>query len=285
MIRTVMLGRTGNNLFQYAAGRALAERHGTSLIMDGSWFNRRNWEQVKMIETLPIKARLTRHCPLASKALRRMTGRHHLEYVNSQIYREPTEDTSFDPAALKLPANSLLFGYFQTPLYFTQIENQIRSELSFEGRKLDAESQRIAGKLLEAPSIAVHIRRTDYIGNPNTEVCNALYYRNAFTRIREIAPDAAFYIFSDDPDWCRENYLANDFTIVDCQASRSDPLNDLHLMTLASHHIIANSSYSWWAAWLGGGSDQQVLMPPEWFRGIRSPITEKQCEGWEIITC
>ena len=283
MIRTVMLGRTGNNLFQYAAGRALAEKHGTDLVMDGSWFNRRDWESVRMIETLPIKARLTRHCSLASKTLKRITGKHHLEYFGYHFHRELSGNTSFDPSVLQLPDSSLLFGYFQTPHYFAHIEKQIRSELTFEGRKLDGESQNVADKLLGASSVAVHVRRTDYIGNPNTDVCGSAYYRKAFALIREMVPDAAFYIFSDDPEWCRKNFQGDKFTVVDSAKSRIDPINDLHLMSLADHHIIANSSYSWWAAWLGKKPGQRVLMPNEWFRGLTSPIAEKRCEGWETV--
>lgn len=278
-----MLGRTGNNLFQYAAGRALAEKHRTELVMDGSWFRRSDWESVRMIENLPIKARLTRSCPVASKALKRITGRHHFEFFTKSIHREPPEDTSFDPDVLMLPDNTVLFGYFQTPFYFHNIEGEIRKDLSFESRKLDNESQLIAASLSKEHSVAVHVRRTDYIGNSNTEVCGSDYYRNCFSRFRELYREASFYLFSDDPDWCRNHFSESGVSVIDCRASNFDPLNDLHLMSLAHHHIIANSSYSWWGAWLGNKPGQKVLMPDQWFRGIASPIDEKRYEGWETV--
>ncbi|MGJ8642766.1 MAG: alpha-1,2-fucosyltransferase [Luteolibacter sp.] len=283
MIRTVMLGRTGNNLFQYAAARALAEKHGTTLTMDGSWFDHRDWKSVKRIANLPIKAKLTRRLPLLSKALKRISKKHHLEYLGCHIYRENPGDTSFVPRVLDLPRDSVLLGYFQSHLYFQHIEKLIRQELSFEGRELDTESLKFADLLRLENSVAVHVRRTDYIGNPNTDICDLNYYRRAIRRMNELVPSAAFYIFSDDPAWCRKHFSDNATSIVDCKSSHLDPLNDLHLMSLANHHIIANSSYSWWAAWLGKKHAQRVLMPGEWFRGIHSPIEEKRCDGWETV--
>jgi len=131
--------------------------------------------------------------------------------------------------------------------------------------------------------VAVHVRRGDYAGSSLLDVCGVDYYMEAMRRLRETLPNPRFYIFSDDPAWCASHFAGDDVVVTSGGASRQSPLVDLHLMSLAQHHVIANSSYSWWAAWLGKKSGQRVLMPHEWFRGIHAPIAEKQCEGWEIV--
>jgi hypothetical protein len=105
--------------------------------------------------------------------------------------------------------------------------------------------------------------------------------------MRERVPGARFFIFSDDPDWCCEHFKDDDVAAIIGRSSyataitdrrhEASPLDDLHLMSLASHHIIANSSYSWWAAWLGKKPGQQVIMPDRWYsHGIKAPIEEKK---------
>jgi hypothetical protein len=95
--------------------------------------------------------------------------------------------------------------------------------------------------------------------------------------IRQHVPGAQFYIFSDDPRWCEKNFNDLDVAGIIGRRYNSSPLHDLHLMSLASHHIIANSSYSWWAAWLGKKPAQFVIMPDRWYiHGIMAPIEEKK---------
>jgi len=129
MIRILLLGRTGNNLFQYAIGRVLAEKHGVPLVLDGSWFDGKNWEEVSHFLNLPIKARVRRHPSIPSRALRKITGRHYWEYRGVPVLREPDGDQGFDPAFLEAPADCMLFGYFQSPLYFGAMADDIRAEL------------------------------------------------------------------------------------------------------------------------------------------------------------
>jgi hypothetical protein len=94
--------------------------------------------------------------------------------------------------------------------------------------------------------------------------------------MRARIPGARFFIFSDDPEWCRSAFREDDVVIIDSGSAGKNPLHDLHLMSLASHHIIANSTYSWWAAWLGDKPGQQVVMPDRWYaRDITAPIEEK----------
>lgn len=286
MIRVVMLGRLGNNLFQYALGRVLAERHGVPLVMDASWFNRAGWRSVKCLRELPGPAAgrvaVVRRASLGARALLKLGGGHYWEYRGVPMLREPERDQSFDPRFLAAPADCLLFGYFQSPLYFAGMEETLRAELAPPEPPRVGHRAALADGLRAADAVAVHVRRGDYAGNPVLDLCGPGYYRAAMARLREALAGPRFFVFSDDPGWCAARLAADDVTIVPYEPARS-PLDDLQLMSLAGHHIIANSSFSWWAAWLGRKPGQRVLMPAEWFRGTIAPIREKQCEGWETV--
>jgi hypothetical protein len=290
MIRVVMLGRLGNNLFQYAFGRVLAEAHGVPLVLDASWFNHRTWPYVSPLGKLPGfasgKAKIVRPFSAGSRCLLKLTGKHHWEYIRKTIVRETEGDHAFDATLLSAPADCVVFGYFQTPLYFQGLEDSLRRELDTGGLGLEAGHENFAEKLTMPDSVAVHIRRTDYVNHSNLISLDADYYRRAMERMRSIVPNARFFVFSDDPAWCLSQFPAMEGIEVFTDSDPYHPLLDLHLMSLANHHIIANSSYSWWAAWLGKKEGQQVMMPNQWFRsGIHAPIDEKYCAGWEILGC
>ena len=278
-----MLGRFGNNLFQYATGRVLAEKHGVPLIMDGSWFNAEGWQYVSCMSRLPVRARLVRRLSLASRVLRNLTGKHHWEYIGKPVYHETVGDQRYNPAVLDMPGDCVLKGYFQSPLFFQGIEGLLREELNTDSLLWPPPVCKNANKLREARTVAVHVRRKDFTWLPNFGVCTTRYYEHAMDTIRTRVENARFYIFSDDPAWCREQFVARDQHVISHALAESDPLIDFHLMIQASHHIIANSSYSWWAAWLGKKKGQIVICPPKWFTsGINAPIEEKLCEGWLV---
>jgi Glycosyl transferase family 11 len=287
MIRVVMLGRLGNNLFQYSLGRVLARKHDVPLVMDGSWFNREGWSQVKCLKRLPGpaagKARVVRRVSLAARALLKATGKHYWEYRGVPVMRESEQDQSYDPGFLDAPGDCMLFGYFQTPIYFRGHEDMLREELSTADLGLESGCEALAARLRKEGSVAVHVRRTDYVGNPDLDLCGPEYYQGAMMRMRDRSSDVRFYIFSDDPAWCASHMTGDDVEVVH-QEKSSCALTGMHLMSLANHHIIANSSYSWWAAWLGEKPGQKVLMPARWFGSINAPIDQKRCDGWEIIT-
>lgn len=310
MLRIILLGRTGNNLFQYALGRVLAKKHGVPLVLDGSWYNAEGWAEVTHFLRLPIQAKVVRPCTLGSRALRKFTGKHYWEYRGVPVLKESTDDQSFNPRFLDAPADCVLFGYFQTPLYFQGIADELRAELrqllrdAFEGSGNYAGAtvarascpQPIHQHLSDSNSVAVHVRRGDYLHHPVFKVCDSAYYQDSMRQMRARLPAARFFIFSDDPDWCRKIFTAPDVAAIigrrcaeEKNAATSDrrhettstnPLHDLNLMSLASHHIIANSTYSWWAAWLGDKPGQQIIMPDRWYaHSIKAPIEEKRWEN------
>lgn len=287
MIRVVMLGRLGNNLFQYAFGRVLAEKYNVPLVLDASWFNGRTWPFVESLRRLPGvvegKATVVRPFSLGSRVLKKLTKKHHWEFFRAPLVKEEEDDHSFDPRLLESQRDCVVFGYFQTPRYFACIEDSLRRELSTENMNLEVGHEHLAKKLRTPSSVAVHIRRTDYVQHPCLTSLDRDYYQRAMDRMREDIGSPRFFVFSDDPQWCAKAFADPDVEVMD-HCDPFAPLVDLHLMSLAGNHIIANSSYSWWAAWLGKKPDQRVLMPDSWFsKCIHAPIGEKLVDSWALM--
>jgi hypothetical protein len=295
MLRIVLLGRTGNIMFQYALGRVLARKHGVPLVLDASWYNAEGWAEISHFLKLPIKARVRRKFSLASRALRNFTGKHFWEFGGAPFLKEAEADQSFDPRFLEVPGDCTLFGYFQSPLYFDSMADELRAELkgliSKGARASCPQSSPVTeNQLMQPTSVAVHVRRGDYLHHDCFKVCDTEYYQRSMREMRERVPGAKFFIFSDDPDWCSAHFKDIDVAAIigrrdneEKETATGDrryapnPLHDLYLMSLASHHIIANSTYSWWGAWLGAKPGQQVTMPDRWYaKDIIAPIDEKK---------
>ena len=295
MLRIVLLGRTGNIMFQYALGRVLARKHGVPLVLDASWYNAEGWAEISHFLKLPIKARVRRKFSLASRALRNFTGKHFWEFGGAPFLKEAEADQSFDPRFLEVPGDCTLFGYFQSPLYFDSMADELRAELkgliSKGARASCPQSSPVTeNQLMQPTSVAVHVRRGDYLHHDCFKVCDVEYYQRSMREIRERVPGAKFFIFSDDPDWCSAHFKDIDVAAIigrrdneEKETATGDrryapnPLHDLYLMSMASHHIIANSTYSWWGAWLGAKPGQQVTMPDRWYaKDIIAPIEEKK---------
>ena len=283
MIRVILRGRLGNNLFQYAAGRMLSEKHSTSLILDASRMNKKVWADVKSLLRLPINAQLMRKVPVREVILQHLSGRKRQNFGNLSVIEESNEH-AICPNVIDAPADCVIKGHFQSAKYLSSVEQQLRTELDLSILPWHSPTREMAALISDSSTVAVHIRRTDYLGSSEWDICSLEYYRNAIARIRKNVPDAHFFIFSDDPAWCRDKFTETDQTIVECKEASGDPLHDLFLMSCASHHIIANSSYSWWGAWLGRKPGQIVYCPSAWNACTPpAPAEEKLCHGWEAL--
>ena len=278
MIRIPLLGQTGNLLFQYALGRVLAKEHGVPLVLDGSWYDDVLWKELSYFLNLPLQAQVVRRCPSASRAMRKLIGKHYWEFRGLPVLKEDPVDHTFDERFLHAPADCVLIGYFQAPKYFESIDDELRTELNgLLAAAVPAGSGPDLAALTQPVSVAVHVRcTTGFVINPVFRVCDMDYYKRSMERMRERVPGARFFIFSDDPARCRTIFTAADQTVLDAGAAASNPLHDLYWMSRASHHIIPNSTYSWWSAWLGAKPGQQVITPDRWFTSkFKAPMEEK----------
>jgi hypothetical protein len=273
MVVSQLLGGLGNQLFQYAMGRAIATRNRTCLKLDISKFDEyrlrpfalRHFAIEGEVLTLAERRRLGISAERRSR-LGRLVSR--LSRVRSiRVVRERA--FGFDPAALNAAAPCYLEGYWQSPKYFAAVEEAIRKEFRFR-EALTGKSQEAAAKITDAVSVSVHVRRGDYASNVVTNkyhgTCSPEYYAAAECRLLDELGALTLFIFSDDPDWAEHNLRFKSRTVLLRHNGPDRDYDDLHLMTLCRHHILANSTFSWWGAWLCQAPGKLVIAPKTWFR-------------------
>ncbi len=273
MIIIQLIGGLGNQMFQYALGRSLSIKLNIPFAIDISKFkdyklwtyrlssfniveNTANWDQVNAITMgfIPfIKLKLT--------------SLHILPYYKLNYIIEPFENYyTFDPSIFRIDKNVYLEGYWQSEKYFIDIENIIRNDFTLK-RDLIQPNASILERIKKTDSVNIHIRRGDYVTNPVTNqvhgTCSLDYYHKAIDLIARNVDDPHFYIFSDDIQWVKEN-LKTDYPFYYVSNNKNEDYIDLTLMKNCKHHIIANSSFSWWGAWLSENPDKIVCAPSKW---------------------
>lgn len=274
MIIVKLMGGLGNQMFQYAAARSISWRHGTSLKLDLSFL------EGDQAGNTPRKYELGNYCITAEKASRWETitmsgrGRTRLESTIVLKYQEVAGHTvfrersfNFDPQLFAVPDNVYLEGYWQSERYFTDIREIIRKEFTVKTPLID-KNMELANEIKAVNAVSIHIRRGDYVLNEKTRefhgICNLEYYLQAEEMVAQTLVNPHFFVFSDDPKWVADNLkLRHPARYV----SHNDSIahEDLRLMSLCRHHVIANSSFSWWGAWLSNNPDKLVIAPKRWF--------------------
>ncbi|HXE95465.1 MAG TPA: alpha-1,2-fucosyltransferase [Dongiaceae bacterium] len=286
MIIVKLIGGLGNQMFQYAAARSLSLRHGTELKLDLFFL------EGEQVGNTPRKFELDNFCITAEKASRwevsSMSGRgsSRLATTCARLFQRAAGYTDyrekffhFDPRVSTLPDNVYLEGYWQSERYFADIGDIIRKEFMvtppLTGRNLE-----LACEIQSVNSVSLHVRRGDYVTEEKTHgVCDIEYYRKAEERVAQELGNPEFFVFSDDPEWVASNlklrhparYIRNNGGM---------PHEDLRLMSLCRHNIIANSSFSWWGAWLNDNPGKSVFAPREWFRDKRYNTADILPESW-----
>ena len=155
-------------------------------------------------------------------------------------------------------------------------------DLRVRGPMNEANSD-LAARIGEGASVCLHVRRGDYYSNPAARMVHAVdltdYYRKAISLMKERVGDCHFFLFSDEPEWVKANLdLGDACTVVDVNTPL-EPEQDLRLMSLCEHFIIANSTFSWWGAWLSRNPDKVVIAPERWFLDDRN-IKDRCPKGW-----
>ena len=262
----------GNQMFQYAFGLAVGAD------FDVSWFDgpvgptsvMRKYELPQFRCEVPVVPhdrvmKLVRR----PKLLRALGMRPRLETL-----REPTPSV-FHPEYLSRTSTNFV-GYFQCEKYFLPLRERLLSE--FRMRNPPAKLVAMDSDIRARNAVSLHVRRGDYVQLADTVgLCGVDYYRAAMRHVRERVKDPVFFMFSDDMAWTREAF-AGEADCVFVDEAWDSALCDMALMAACRHHIVANSTYSWWGAWLGEGPDKVVVAPARWFAtGERTDIVP---EGW-----
>ena len=266
-ITTRLQGGLGNQLFQYCAGRALAEARNVPLLLDTRWYQQRKDRlfELRHFSHAGVVATRRQLPPLPPTHLARRIVRRWLARTGRLVVERANE---YDERLATARPGTYLHGYWQVPAYFQHMETMLRDELRFTTLP-SSPNARMLQDLKATPSISVHIRRGDYLSPQNARifaVCNAAYYSTAArTILARTGNDYRFVIFSDDPDWANDNIrLPGDCVHVDWNR---DPhgWEDMRLMSACKHHIIANSTFSWWGAWLNPDPGKIVVSPKTWY--------------------
>jgi glycosyl transferase family 11 len=268
----------GNQMFQYAMGRALAQRRGTSLALDVSSFYPGAFRQYSL-GVFNIAERLTSGGLMGFGRLRTLCSRVWLPGLPHVLIER---GFGFDPSALDAPGNVYLIGYWLSEKYFKEIEETIRREFSFKAQP-DEWNAEMARCIRGVNAVAVHVRRSDYVTDPvNNQMlgtCPPEYYREGARLIGSRVPGPHFFVFSDEPEWARANLeLGGPTTFVDGNRLEKG-YEDLRLLTLCRHHLIANSTFSWWGAWLAD-SGGIVVAPKKWFNEDQFDARDIVPDAW-----
>ena len=259
------LGRLGNQMFQYASLRGIARQRGYGfcvpnhdIVIDDPFGFKMKIEIFYPFELV--------HCGPGNIGI---MDRGYAPVVQEKYFH-------YDEILHNMcPDEISLAGFFQSEKYFKNIESEIREDFTFKSEIIEP-----CKEMMEdvGEAISLHVRRTDYLKNPNHTALGLDYYKKALKKFNKTLP---VIIFSDDPEWCQEQELfSGDRFMV---SESGDQYIDMCLMTLCQHHIIANSSFSWWGAWLSGSDD--VVAPSEWFGEGNSDKDTKDlyAEGWQVI--
>lgn len=161
--------------------------------------------------------------------------------------------------------NCFLEGYWQNPTLFEQYNENIVNEFSFK-EKLSPENERFSDLISNTKSISIHIRRGDYTNNPVHGTCSTQYYNDAMNFFAQQYESVRFFVFSDDHLWASKNLPKNHCVEIINNNTGSQSYIDMRLMSKCNHNIIANSTFSWWGAWLNKNADKQVVAPATWFK-------------------
>jgi hypothetical protein len=291
VIVTNIIGGLGNQMFQYAAARALTLARGLPLHLDVSSFNGYGLHQgfelqrvfhceVPLASCAEVRAILGWR---ASSAMRRILARPVFAPLRGKSYVvEP--HFHYWPGIRDVPDTAYLQGYWQSERYFADAATAIRADFTFR-QPLSEANAAIAEKIgAGGTAVSLHVRRGDYVTDLRTNaILGALavdYYRCAIRYLAERIETPEFFIFSDDISWVRAQ-LQIDYPChyIDHNCGH-ESYNDMRLMGLCSHHIIANSSFSWWGAWLNACPDKIVVAPSHWFADRSIYVDDLFPEGW-----
>ncbi|TXD52979.1 MULTISPECIES: alpha-1,2-fucosyltransferase [unclassified Polaribacter] len=264
MIIVRIVGGLGNQMFQYAYAKALQQK-GYDVKIDLTKF--KNYKLHGGYQLNQLKIDLETTTPIAN--------------ILCKIgFRKSVKEKSllFDQKFLEVPQREYIKGYFQTEKYFASIRTVLLKQFVLKKELSNTTLHYLKEITIQKNACSLHIRRGDYITDEKANsvhgICDLKYYKGAIKLIQDKFRDSHFFIFSDDISWAQKNLIVKNTTYI---AHNVIPHEDMHLMSLCKHNITANSSFSWWGAWLNQHEDKTVIAPKKWF--VRKE-NEVACANW-----
>ena len=294
------MGGLGNQMFEYAAGLALARRRRTVLKLDTTFYHEHDVddrhysldclnvnaqfataEEIQRLrDKTTWKERAVAHV-LNAAGIRRFDLA--LKPGGAAHYQK---QWTYYPEFWDLPDHTYLHGNFMSEKFFAPVADLLRHQFTFRYPPTPAVEE-IAERIKSGPSVAVHFRRGDYVPGQKWDKMGVLvgdYYNDAIASLRGRMPnDTTFFLFSDDIEAIEREYKpALPHVFVKC-CQHANYYDKIRLMQMCDHNIIANSTFSWWAAWLNPNPDKVVIAPKQWFANSPNPDTDIVPEGWERV--
>lgn len=278
MIISRLYGGLGNQMFQYAAGAALAKRLNTKLYIDSGWFN-----EIKGKTNVVQRKYELNFFGIKEKNINKLTT---LSFKTKPPTLFIEKTFSYNEQFNHLSGNVILDGYWQSERYFSDQEELIRKLFVFKDAL--SEKKQIDAKTIESieDSVSLHVRRGDYVSNPSTTKFHGVmpveYYKKAIHFIVKKVEDPTFIVISDDTEWCKRN-IKFPYPTIFIEHVDGKGHEDMRLMSMCHHHIIANSSFSWWGAWLNASKNKIVVAPNNWFADKKVNTRDVIPKKWNKI--
>ena len=286
-----ILGGLGNQMFVYAMYQALREAHSEEKVM----LCRRSYKGYPLHNGYELDRIFGLESPEASLIQLAKVAYPFFNYKSWQLMRHffpqrksmtsGTTQIPFDYNEVTRKGNAFYDGYWQNEKNFLPIREKIIETFAFPDFN-DEKNIALAEKLKRVRAASCHLRRGDYLKDPVYGVCNESYYKRAVDELNRLADPELYCIFSDDIEWCKENLIDiigknKEIVFVDWNKGK-DSYRDMQLMSLCHYNIIANSSFSWWGAWLNNHDDKVVLAPEIWMN--KPMVNDPICDSWKRIS-
>jgi len=283
MVTVRLVGGLGNQMFQYALGRTIAQRRGTSIALDVSSYRHDKLREYSLgiFEIAEKFGDFPRRGLARALGLRLSRNLGRLR-VPGFTYVLAEKGFSFDPTVLDAPRDVYLDGYWQSEKYFKEIEHIIREEFALNSTMGNV--QKLAERIQSTESVCVNVRRGDYVSLPSSIAFHGFvgteYYAESIKVIHARVANPTVFVFSDEIGWCIDNLRFDcPTTFVGHDYAGEKFREYLYLMSLCKHFIIPNSSFAWWGAWLSN-TKGIVVAPKKWFNTTELDTSDLIPTGW-----
>ena len=274
-------------MFQYSIAKAIVKKRNDEFKLDISFYSKQTLRKYELNQ-FNIEEKIANDNEIIQLAgsentwfkIKRKLG---LNPKRLKSFFVEKEIARFDAEVFEYQEDIYLDGYWQNEKYFKDIREEIIRDFSLKG-DISNEAKEYLGDIKNSQSVSLHVRRGDYVQNVNTNsvhgTCDLDYYKKAIKYIEHNVQDSSFYIFSDDMTWCKEhfNFLKNKIFVDDTKSA----FDDMELMKNCKNNIIANSTFSWWGAWLNENEEKIIITPKKWFLDDELEQESKDivCESW-----
>lgn len=280
MIIIEMCGGLGNQMFQYALYTKM-KKLGKEVKLDLTSFKSKQSLRKFELDIFNVDYDIADEKDIRKYKKAGMRSRLFHTKRNVNVYIENL-DEGYQPIIFSFD-DKYLQGYWQCEKYFADVRDILLKKFVFPISN-EHKFNQILSQIKGTESVSLHIRRGDYLNSQNIKIygniCTFDYYNNAISYVRKEVKDAVFFLFTNEVEWVKDNIYEEGMIIVDCNIGKQDYL-DMFLMSQCKHNIIANSSFSWWGAWLNENVDKKIISPARWF--LNHEVSNQICDNFVIV--